>query len=197
MKNIDNDYLWDGTGEPDPEIQELEQLLGTLRYQPRPLNIPDDLAPSYKRASFRPFLAIAATVLVMLLGIGLWLGLRKQPTREVASEGNKPATTSPDNQTAVAPKDNGPAIPLAAFGPADKGIHRRPDRDRLSRELARSRRPAMTTPELTAQELKEAEAGKEQLMLALRVASSKLSFAQKKAQEINSENQIHNQHKTG
>jgi hypothetical protein len=55
----------------------------------------------------------------------------------------------------------------------------------------------MTTPELTAEELKEAEAGKEQLMLALRVASSKLSFAQKKAQEINSENQVHNQHKIG
>jgi F0F1-type ATP synthase membrane subunit b/b' len=55
----------------------------------------------------------------------------------------------------------------------------------------------MTTPELTAEEIKEAEAGKEQLMLALRVASSKLNFAQKKAQEINSENQVHNQHKIG
>jgi hypothetical protein len=31
----------------------------------------------------------------------------------------------------------------------------------------------------------------------LRVASSKLSFAQRKAQEINSENLIHNQHKIG
>ncbi len=25
------DYLWDGSGEPDPEVQRLEQLLGTLR----------------------------------------------------------------------------------------------------------------------------------------------------------------------
>src|SRR6266545_7807215 len=36
--NIDSDYLWDRTGEPDPEIQELEEILGTLRYQPRPLD---------------------------------------------------------------------------------------------------------------------------------------------------------------
>jgi hypothetical protein len=28
------DYLWDKTGEPDPEIQQLEEILGTLRYQP-------------------------------------------------------------------------------------------------------------------------------------------------------------------
>ena len=44
------DYLWDKTGEPDPEIQQLEQALGTLRYQPRPLDIPAGLAPDHKRA---------------------------------------------------------------------------------------------------------------------------------------------------
>ena len=33
--NNDGDYLWDKTGEPDPEIQQLEEILGTLRYQPR------------------------------------------------------------------------------------------------------------------------------------------------------------------
>ena len=35
-----DDYLWDGSGEPDPEIRELEDILGELRYQPRPLEIP-------------------------------------------------------------------------------------------------------------------------------------------------------------
>ena len=34
---MNDDYLWDRTGEPDPEIQQLEEVLGTLRYQPRAL----------------------------------------------------------------------------------------------------------------------------------------------------------------
>ena len=94
-------------------------------------------------------------------------------------------------------KADGPVAPLPAINQGGKPIRHRVNRGVLSRELANSRRPRVNTPELTAKELKEAEAGKEQLMLALRVASSKLSFAQKKAQEINSENLIHNQHKIG
>ena len=34
---MNNNYLWDRTGEIDPDIQELEETLGTLRYQPQPL----------------------------------------------------------------------------------------------------------------------------------------------------------------
>ena len=37
---MNDDYLWDKSGQPDPEIQQLEEILGTLRYQPRPLEIP-------------------------------------------------------------------------------------------------------------------------------------------------------------
>ena len=37
---MNDDYLWDKTGEPDPQIQQLEEILGTLRYQPRPLPLP-------------------------------------------------------------------------------------------------------------------------------------------------------------
>src|SRR5690242_1693733 len=29
---MSNDYLWDGSGEPDPEIQKLETALGNLRH---------------------------------------------------------------------------------------------------------------------------------------------------------------------
>jgi len=64
--NSDTDYLWDKTGEPDPEIQQLEEILGTLRYQPRPLEIPSGLQVG-KRSFFRGLrnhaapLAIAGT----------------------------------------------------------------------------------------------------------------------------------------
>ena len=53
------DYLWDKTGEPDPQIQQLEEILGTLRYQPKPFEIPHDVAAPRRRNYF-PVLAIAA-----------------------------------------------------------------------------------------------------------------------------------------
>jgi hypothetical protein len=68
---MNEDYLWDKSGEPDPQIQQLEELLGTLRYQPRPLNLP-------RRRNYLPaLLAIAATVVIALLAGGLWLQLSK------------------------------------------------------------------------------------------------------------------------
>lgn len=63
---MNDDYLWDKSGEPDPQIQELENILGALRYQPRPLK----LAP---RRNYVAPLAIAATVLIALLAGALWL----------------------------------------------------------------------------------------------------------------------------
>lgn len=197
MKKTDGDYLWDRTGEPDPEIQQLEQVLGTLRYQPGPLDIPAGLAPLQKRALFPRLLAIAATIAIMLLGVGLWLSLHRQTGgSEVAKN---PVTTNAGDQPAVvAPtKDNSQQAILPPINSGDKPIRHAGNGGVRPREMARSRRPALNTSELTATERKEAEAAKKQLMLALRVASSKLNFAQKKAQEINSDNLIHNQHKIG
>jgi hypothetical protein len=68
---MNEDYLWDKSGEPDPQIQELEQVLGTLRYQPKPLR----LAP---RHNYLALLAVAAAVAVALLAGGLWLLLPQQ-----------------------------------------------------------------------------------------------------------------------
>ena len=66
---MNEDYLWDKSGEPDPQIQQLEEILGTLRYRSRPLQ----LAP---RRNYLPLLAIAATLVVALLAGGLWLQFR-------------------------------------------------------------------------------------------------------------------------
>ena len=30
---MNDDYLWDGSGEPDPELQKLENTLAKLRHQ--------------------------------------------------------------------------------------------------------------------------------------------------------------------
>ena len=41
-----DDYLWDGSGPPDPEVQQLERLLGALRHDPATPLARDRVAPS-------------------------------------------------------------------------------------------------------------------------------------------------------
>jgi len=69
-----NDYLWDGSGEPDPEVQRLERLLSEFRsYRPAP-----ELSAGNRYASARlRWTAIAATVVVA--AAGGWLATRTAP----------------------------------------------------------------------------------------------------------------------
>ena len=75
---MNDDYLWDKSGEPDPQIQQLEEILGTLRYQPKPLKLPEELSTALPRRNYVPWLAIAATVVIALLAGGLWLKTQNQ-----------------------------------------------------------------------------------------------------------------------
>src|SRR5687767_15203136 len=100
-----DDYLWDRTGEPDPEIQQLEETLGTLRYQPRPLEIPLNEQPDARRRFFPEFsqvraprLAIAATLLIALLGLGLWLGLQRLQRGQAPAVAGSPNSSTPATQ---------------------------------------------------------------------------------------------------
>lgn len=68
---MNDDYLWDKSGEPDSQIQQLEEILGTLRYQPKPLQLP-------RQRNYRPWLAIAAMFVIALLAGGLWLRIQNQ-----------------------------------------------------------------------------------------------------------------------
>lgn len=68
---MNDDYLWDKSGEPDPQIQQLEEILGTLRYQPKPLQLP-------RQRNYRPWLAIAAMFVIAFLAGGLWLRIQTQ-----------------------------------------------------------------------------------------------------------------------
>ena len=67
-------------------------------------------------------------------------------------------------------------------------------------QLARNKQFRPIKPmstELTAKDRAEAQVAKEQLLLALRVASAKLNLAQKKAQGAYPGSLIRNQHKVG
>src|SRR2546425_88466 len=92
---MSDDYLWDGSGTPDPDVQRLEALLGRLRAP-----LPGAPAPSLPAQPIRwrtlrylgPALATAAAVLVMI-----GLTLRTTPTAsswEVASLAGQPRVGS-------------------------------------------------------------------------------------------------------
>lgn len=76
-ENRKNDYLWDGAGEPDAEVQRLEKLLG--RYRHREGAQPDwsGVKPPLVTMPNWRWLA-AAAVLIGLIGAGLWLTMRPE-----------------------------------------------------------------------------------------------------------------------
>ncbi|HEX8765147.1 MAG TPA: FecR family protein [Candidatus Acidoferrum sp.] len=75
-----DDYLWDGSGEPDPEVQKLENLLGRYRQnQPAPAFDQIALERTARRsgfASFRFSFQIVAVAAVLLIGVATFLVLR-------------------------------------------------------------------------------------------------------------------------
>lgn len=176
-----DDYLWDKTGEPDPQIQQLEEILGSLRYQPQPLEIPEGL-PVPRRRNYVSWLAIAAALLVAILAGGIWLSTRSR-------------SETPQSQAEVAPP--APAIEERSPAPVEsKAPERKPDSRREVVAVNRYR-PKVTTPVLSKHEREEALMAKEQVMLALRLTTEKLSLVHKKTQNTNPANQIRNQHRVG
>lgn len=156
---MNDDYLWNKTGQPDPEIQQLEEILGTLRYQPKPLALP-------QRKNYVPLLAIAASLLFAILAGAIWLRVR---SRNEASPQQAQVTT-PTAKPVEAPKQ--PEIRSAPNPPilATRRIHKK----RSARSVA---------------ERQEALMAKEQLMLALRLTTQKLHLVHTKTQSTQIKNQ--------
>jgi hypothetical protein len=167
-----DDYLWDKSGQPDPEIQKLEEILGTLRYQPRPLELP---VP--RRRSYFPLLAIAASVLLALLAAGVWLRVRNQsaPQPQEAKVVSTPSPVEEKKPEQIVPK----VVPQEVIAVNHKHRHR----------------PAPTA--LSKREREEALLAKQQLMMALRLTTEKLSLVHRKPQNTTPANQIKNQHRVG
>jgi hypothetical protein len=182
---MEDSYLWDGSGEPNPNIQELEQILGQLRYQPKPLEIPANLAIRQRRSFFA--MAIAAAVGLLVVAAGIWIFFQRSQAVLPA----RATTNPPVKQDTIKP--NSDANDVAT---SQKPAPRKEWPD-ISRRLVavnrnrRERRAAKET-ELTAQE----QADKEQVLAALRLVTAKLSFAQRKAQGA-PVNTIRNQHRIG
>jgi len=177
---MNDDYLWDKTGQPDPQIQQLEEILGPLGYQPRALELPKDVVAA-RRWSYFPVLAIAASVLLAILAAGVWLRTRSRSDRPAQQA--RLETTTP---TAVAQPDETPKPPVnkSVVNPLFVASKKSPGKRSASSVFPKRER-------------EEALMAKEQVMLALRLTSEKLSLLHKKPQSTTPANQIKNQHRTG
>ena len=81
------DYLWDGSGEPDREVQKLENLLGRYRHhRPRPAF--DQLAAEQPASRLRGILAFrfsfqfAVAAAVLLIGVSAFVAFRARKTNQ-------------------------------------------------------------------------------------------------------------------
>ncbi len=120
-----DDYLWDGSGEPDPEIEQLEHLLGRYRHHGEAPELPARL-PEPQRSWITPrFAAAAAIILMALAGLLLFLllpGRHQQPEQatgktpqEQHEENSKEAPPAPPQKkeeiasnTGTTPEKTGP-----------------------------------------------------------------------------------------
>lgn len=81
-----DDYLWDGAGESDPEIERLEGLLGRYRSErPAPELPAATVVPFRPRrgAALLPY-AAAAAVAIVTLSVGIWVVGHRSTTSTVA-----------------------------------------------------------------------------------------------------------------
>ena len=71
-----SDYLWDGSGEPDPEVARLERVLAPLRDERRPLALPRRPTTFLRRIA-TPALSAAAAAL--LIAAAAWFVFASRP----------------------------------------------------------------------------------------------------------------------
>lgn len=202
---MNEDYLWDKSGEPDPEIERLEQTLGRLRYKrpAEPLPLPASTRSPFKLRFSQPALAAAAALLLLILAGGLWLGLKRSSHTEDKNTiaGHAPSIEKQGQQQQIVSGPR-PRPQLDPLMPIDNKAPENADkltaaavpeagrqRDKLSRrstvarqELANRREPSQLGRGRREQIARDGVKAKEQLILALQIASEKLNRVQKKIQ---------------
>jgi hypothetical protein len=180
---MNDNYLWDRSGEPDADVQELEELLGALKYQPRPLQIPPTLRAGRKRSVIP--LAIAAAIALVMTSAGLWIHFGGSHASPAVVASNEQRASTPKETAAPSPQDQivNSTLPKRV---ATAGQVRKASPSRLARNNPRHIHE--TPAALTEQEL----AQRDQVLIALRLVSAKLNLAQRKTQTLPLANTIRN-----
>lgn len=207
-----SDYLWDKTGEPDEDVEQLEELLSSLRFQPRTFEVPATLPVVPRRAprTLDTFswsrLAVAASILLTLLA-GAWLIATKQRANETNNAVAHAPTTNaalpqPTQQAAVVPTSTSDhPTPAPKNGVKHEShqsatmtnVNRHLDREELSRDVKRpvvlprqlnEREVSATHGEIATVTPQEREA-MEKFLLAMKVTSEKLNYAERQVADLN------------
>lgn len=123
-----NDYLWDGTGEPDPEIQHLENLLSEFRGSRPAPEMPEPVARP-RRAPWARFAAVAALLLIGLT-TAVWVSMLRQAgveTDPVVSSVDVPPLEAPPSPQPTSEKnesENPPGEPSGVMRETTTGGRR-------------------------------------------------------------------------
>jgi hypothetical protein len=212
------DYLWDKSGEPDAEIAELERNLGRLRYKrpAEPLPLPATSRAGWFRPAFSPAFAIAATLVILLLAGGLWLGLRRAQRNgennmalinKAASINNAASANKAQETTQPQPIASGPAHPVGPVNPDGNNLVIKDEKRPVVIQTSMPRRAIHHPTSESAQkmmaqaavinnrrarqeEIARGQEAKAQLIKALLITSDKLNAVQKKIQGTPERNPI-------
>ena len=100
---MNDDYLWDRSGEPDPEVERLERVLGEYRYRETPLSPALRSRFSWQRKPWVRFAAAAAAAILIVVA-GLWIVRLQQKAvvhvPDQRAKDNQPEQTQPQKQIA-------------------------------------------------------------------------------------------------
>ena len=183
-----SDYLWDKTGEADPEVERLESLLGGFAHRPRPLELPAPAARPRRRPPWS-YVAAAAVLLAVLAGAVVALRLARYTDAGPVAESAPVRTNAPpESQTPFAPRPEEAGAPEER--PAPRDVQAREPAHKSKRALrhaapeSAARRPRGGGLS-GAREVASAEQrrrAKEQLVYALRLTGGKLEEVRRKVQ---------------
>jgi hypothetical protein len=164
-----NDYLWDGSGEADPEIERLEAVLRPLGYVPsaEPLSVVDLAQSTGSTRRVVWYGAIAASVAFMALAVGLWFSAQgTNPPLAIANAG------STDNTELIWTNEASTGVVTPVRTPPLRRIVNR----QVQTAQARARIEA---------ENREGRMAAAQLLKALQITSDQLNIVRTKVRQTN------------
>jgi hypothetical protein len=131
---MNDDYLWDRSGEPDPEVERLERVLGKYRYQPKPLSPALHSRLSAGHGGWIRLAAAAAAILIVIAGFWIFNVQNKSVTAPTESADNAGTSEKQDKNRDVVPPATEPGrVPgLAAAPRPPRKIHRKASAETLA-----------------------------------------------------------------
>lgn len=189
---MENDYLWDKTGE-DKEIERLENALKSFRYQPTaspvlPVKILQaEEKPKFSFFNLRFAMAGFACLTILFVGLGIWLNLANNKIGDVADLSQpivKPIEIQSETivetinpEIPSTPKFNKTVVDKKPIPPKNVVISK--PIQIVSRQTTPKVKPTQTI-QLTPEE----KYAFDQLMLALSITGSKLKEVKDKANSV-------------